>query len=932
MNIKIHTSLVLAACTVAGLTMGGLLVERYRQIDAGIIATGPNSASMRTAQYLTEEVGEWLLVNDTVLLEGQSSMLNSSGRKAGRLRQRLDELAAAELAAGLDDRIAALQDGITSIEAKVFESREHIGDDRLEHLERIAAESRPLTTRIVEQITGLQQILRERADHRLAALEEQQDSLVMLVWLVASLYFGIVWLCWLWIVHRVVVPIERLSQAAGHADHEEGRFELPQAGPEEVRELTGNISSFVQKLQEAKAGTEEEVRQRTAELVEANKAKAQFLATMSHELRTPLNGIINMNELILETPLSAEQAGFAKTGKSAAEALLALINDILDFSKIEARKLDLEQVEFDVRELLDSAVEILGGVAESKQLELCAVIDADVPGRLLGDPTRLRQVVINLLNNALKFTSQGSVSVHAAVVAPAGGEVQLRVEVRDTGIGIPEDRRTALFQAFEQVDSSTTRKFGGTGLGLAICRELVTLMGGEIDVDSTVGEGSTFWFTVQLAVAPNAADAPNPPTNAGVAVLSRRPLQRERVVAQLRYLGLPAAAVRCGEDAEDLEAGDDKWLALVDPYGRDGDGFAPVRDLRARDDVADIAVLDHWMRHWPDTLGTAPDGVRRLKDPTSLEGLRQWLAGEAPDEAAAPPTPPAPEAHEPAPAAADEPPAAEHRTNVLVVEDTTVNQRVVRAILERAGYTATLANNGLEAVQACERQRFDLILMDCQMPVMDGLEATRCIRALELERTASSALPDHVPIVALTANAQEGFDQLCFEAGMDRFMAKPCRPGPLIAMIEEFLGPRAAAAPETPSKRRLLVADDDAINRKVAHSVLSRAGYETVLVEDGQQAVEQLQQAAFDLVLMDCQMPVMDGLAASTRIRELELASGLAKGNPGHLPIVALTGNVQEEDRDAAREAGMDEIVTKPFRPGQLVDVVERLCGPADRT
>ena len=325
MNIKVHTSLVLAICTVAGLALGGLLVERYRNIDTGIIASGPNSVVMRTVRYLTEELGEWLMVNDTVLLEGHGSLLNASKRKSDRLRQLLAEVEVAALATGLEDRVASIRGRIDAIEARVFESREHSGPDRAERLAEIAVDLQPATAALVTAMTELRNTMRTRADYRLTDLNAQQDALVTMIWMVASLYFGVVWLCWLWTVHRVVVPIEGLSHAAAQADHEERDFTLPLSGPAEVRQLTRNISSFIGKLQEAKAGTEEQVRQRTAELVRANQAKGQFLATMSHELRTPLNGIINMNELMLETGARARtNQTFARTAKSAAEALLGV--------------------------------------------------------------------------------------------------------------------------------------------------------------------------------------------------------------------------------------------------------------------------------------------------------------------------------------------------------------------------------------------------------------------------------------------------------------------------------------------------------------------------------------------------------------------------------------------------------------------------------
>lgn len=935
MNIKIHTSLVLAACTLTGLLLGGVLFDRYRQFDVAKMESGTFQVTMRNVELLQEGVGQWMVVNDAALLKGQSLMLNWSDRQANHLIGLIEDIAANSLADGEYGQFAWMQRQIAEVTEAVFASGVHTGEDRMDRLAEIAVSLQPRVQALVGRVTKMRKLLHTRDEHRRNDLDSEQQKLIMLALLLAFIYFGVVWLCWLWTVHRVVVPIESLSAAASVADHGDREFVLPLAGPVEVRQLTTNISNFVGKLQAAKAGTEEEVRERTAELVLASKAKGQFLATMSHELRTPLNGIINMNELILDTELDPEQSGFARTAKSAAEALLALINDILDFSKIEARKLDLETVELDIRGVVDGAVEILNGVAESKGLELTAVTVANVPQQLFGDPTRLRQVLINLLNNALKFTVAGGVSVHVSMEpadpsADAGGAVSvLRLEVRDTGIGIPGDRRAALFQAFEQVDSSTTRKYGGTGLGLAICRELVQLMGGEIGVDSVEGQGSTFWFTVCLGAAAALEQAPAIElAQSRILLLSCREMICKRVREQLLHVGVPADCIAVAESHSDLEFAAGDLFVLYDPYGRESGAFEPLQQLLAnpRFHGVRVSVFDHWMRHWPASMGPAPDGVGRLVEPTKLEPLRDALRGIESVAAAS-----GSAAHDLMEPVATEPDAveelAESAGHVLIVEDTIVNQRVVRAILKREGFSTTLAANGLEAVEACERENFDLILMDCQMPVMDGLEATRCIRSMELERTASSVRPSYVPIVALTANAQDGFPEECFAAGMNRFVSKPCRPGPLMDAIRECLQGGPGSRPAKPRVRRVLVADDDAINRKVAQSVLRRAGFETTLVENGQQAVDELCAGAFDIVLMDCQMPILDGLEASSRIRELETEDGLAKGNAERVPIVALTGNVQDSDRDAALAAGMDEVLTKPFRPKQLVEIVVRMTG-----
>ncbi|MFK7740409.1 MAG: response regulator [Planctomycetota bacterium] len=978
MNIKVHTSLVLLTCTFAGLIFGGLLIDRFRSIDVATAQIGPRSVAMRTASILVDDVGEWLTVIDMILVADQSSLLNRSGEKCDRLRGLITELEQTDLAAGSAPQLAGIRRKIGIIERRVFDSRTAVGPERREALAALHAGVQPSTKTLVASVTDLRDALQQRADYSATALREQEESLTALISLFTLLYFGIVWLCWIWTVHRVVVPIEGLSAAAERAETDEQAFTLAATGPAEVQQLSRNISNFARKLQGAKASTEQKVRERTEELVQANQAKGQFLATMSHELRTPLNGIINMNELMLDTQLEQDQQSYARTAKNAAEALLALINDILDFSKIEARKLELEEVLFDLRELVDSTVEMLTGVAESKSLELAAVVDAGVPQRMVGDPTRLRQVIINLLNNALKFTSQGNVSVFVTLTARETFHAVLQVEVRDTGIGIPEDRRKSLFTAFEQVDSSTTRKYGGTGLGLAISRELVALMDGTIAVDSVEGDGSTFRFHARLGLASDETadsreDANGVPAELPtVLIISNRPIVVQRIEQQLLFLGAKPERIRqlaprigtgnsgsgvsvstdCdsadGELAKALR--DEACFVIYDPYSPtssdnsnapsdsssekpSGIGFtalAQVRELVASL-PSRIAILDHWMRRWPEDFGDAPHDCAALLEPTQPSALRSWLTQKQEPHAAPPERLTQPAASTPRVAPAQEPdaPSTEHDgKRILVVEDTPVNQRVVCTILQRTGFDVTLADNGLEAVRRCESDEFDLILMDCQMPVMDGLEATRCIRAMELERTASSALPRQVPIIALTANAQAGFDEECIAAGMDHFLSKPCRAASLLEAITLFLEwPERKPTASEPITRRVLVADDDAINRTVAVSVLKRAGYTIDLAENGEQAVAQCREHSYDIVLMDCQMPVLDGLSASVQIRQLESQGDLPTGTPAHLPIVALTGNVQDSDRQAAEDAGMDEFLSKPFRPHQLVDLVRRLTG-----
>jgi signal transduction histidine kinase/CheY-like chemotaxis protein len=930
MNIKVHTSIVLLVCTLSGVALGTFLMLRSRGIDDDLRRVGPTSATMRDVELLGEALGQWLTTNDLVLNQDQSFMVASSMQQCGRLRRLLSAIEETPLVGDQRAEVAGLRGNLDELQELVRQARDLRSEDRAARLAEIAKAADARSTIAVERTAELERTLKRRAAYMMADLADQQQVLRVLGWLAATLYLGIVWLCWLWTVHRVVGPIEELSRATERAAEDENEFLLAQDGPSEVTQLARSFRTFVAKLQDAKAHTEEQVRQRTAELVQANQAKAQFVATMSHELRTPLNGIINMNELILDTDLDSEQAGFARTAKSAAEALLTLINDILDFSKIEARKLELESVEFEPRELVDSAIEILAGVATAKGLEVQAVVAPDVPTVLRGDPMRLRQIVINLLNNALKFTAKGSIGIHVRTEGAVGGDAVLRFEVRDTGIGIPPERRQLLFQAFQQADATTTRKYGGTGLGLAICKELSALMQGNIGVESAVGVGSTFWFTARLGGAAVTETVTIDLDGAEAVLVTRRELLAARWSAQLRHLGVPPEDMLVLADAAELPAdASRRRFVLVDPYGEGVDPKAILATVRNTAGVAveQVAVLDHWLRHWPAQKGPPPANVIRIAEPTKADQLRAWLEEEL-DPSTWTRNTPAP-AQAAAPADAQRAPAvASTGRRILVAEDNEVNRSVILAVLKRGDFVVTVAKDGSEAVEAFRREPFDLVIMDCQMPVMDGIEATRHIRSLEVERTPSSALPQHVPIVALTANAREEISKECLAAGMNRFMTKPFRPHVLLDTIAELLAARGSASPARASSRpRVLVADDNPINRRVAESVLARSGYEVILVEDGQQAVDHLTRSRVDVVLMDCEMPVLDGAAAAARIRELEARGGLAPGCPARLPIVAVSGHAPDSEQAAALTTNMDRYVTKPFKPKELVAVVAALTG-----